>query len=33
MPFILYITCCVMPQMEPDEARYSLIASAMNETG
>ena len=34
MPFILYIALLgVMPQMEPDEARYSLIASAMNETG
>lgn len=34
IPFILYIAMLgVMPQMEPDEARYSLIASAMNETG
>ncbi|PKN88025.1 MAG: hypothetical protein CVU51_04780 [Deltaproteobacteria bacterium HGW-Deltaproteobacteria-1] len=34
IPFILYIALLgVMPQMEPDEARYSLIASAMNETG
>jgi len=34
IPFILYIAVLgVMPQMEPDEARYSLIPSAMNETG
>ncbi|MGV8056761.1 MAG: ArnT family glycosyltransferase [Smithellaceae bacterium] len=34
MPFLLYIVLLsVMPQMEPDEARYSLIASAMNESG
>jgi 4-amino-4-deoxy-L-arabinose transferase-like glycosyltransferase len=34
IPFILYIgLLCVMPQMEPDEARYSLIPSAMNHTG
>ncbi|KAF0159794.1 MAG: glycosyl transferase family protein [Syntrophaceae bacterium] len=34
MPFLLYIALLgVMPQMEPDEARYSLIPSAMNETG
>ncbi|PKN10800.1 MAG: hypothetical protein CVU70_02160 [Deltaproteobacteria bacterium HGW-Deltaproteobacteria-5] len=34
IPFILYIVLLgVMPQMEPDEARYSLIASSMNETG
>ena len=32
--FILYIgLLSVMPQMEPDEARYSLIASAMNQSG
>ncbi|MDD4862341.1 MAG: glycosyltransferase family 39 protein [Smithellaceae bacterium] len=34
VPFILYIALLgVMPLMEPDEARYGLIASAMNETG
>ena len=34
IPFILYVVLLgVMPQMEPDEARYSLIPSAMNETG
>lgn len=34
IPFILYIVLLgVMPQMEPDETRYSLIPSAMNETG
>ena len=34
IPLILYIALLgVMPQMEPDEARYSLISSAMNETG
>jgi len=34
IPFILYIgLLSVMPQMEPDEARYSLIASAMNQSG
>jgi hypothetical protein len=34
IPFILYVAMLgVMPQMEPDEARYSLISSAMNETG
>ncbi|MHB8139479.1 MAG: ArnT family glycosyltransferase [Smithellaceae bacterium] len=34
IPFILYIALLgVIPQMEPDEARYSLISSAMNETG
>lgn len=34
VPFILYIALLgVMPQMEPDETRYSLIPSAMNETG
>ena len=34
IPFILYICLLsVMPQMEPDEARYSLISSAMNESG
>ena len=34
MPLILYIALLgVMPQMEPDEARYSLIPSAMNESG
>jgi 4-amino-4-deoxy-L-arabinose transferase-like glycosyltransferase len=34
IPLILYIgLLAVLPQMEPDEARYSLIASAMNESG
>ncbi len=34
IPLILYLALLgVMPQMEPDEARYSVIASAMNETG
>ena len=34
IPLILYIgLLSAMPQMEPDEARYSLIASAMNESG
>ncbi|PKN21006.1 MAG: hypothetical protein CVU71_04310 [Deltaproteobacteria bacterium HGW-Deltaproteobacteria-6] len=34
IPFILYIALLgVMPLMEPDEARYSLIPSAMNQTG
>jgi 4-amino-4-deoxy-L-arabinose transferase-like glycosyltransferase len=34
MPFILYIGLLpLMPQMEPDEARYSLISSAMNQSG
>jgi hypothetical protein len=34
IPLILYIALLgIMPQMEPDEARYSLIPSAMNETG
>lgn len=34
IPFILCVGLLgVMPQMEPDEARYSLIAAAMNETG
>ncbi|HPC86463.1 MAG TPA: glycosyltransferase family 39 protein [Smithellaceae bacterium] len=34
VPFLLYVALLgVMPQMEPDEVRYSLIASAMNETG
>ena len=34
IPFILYIgLLSVMPQMEPDEARYSLISSAMNQSG
>lgn len=34
VPFILYVCLLsVMPQMEPDEARYSLISSAMNESG
>jgi len=34
IPFILYIgLLSVMPQMEPDEARYSLIPSAMNQFG
>jgi len=33
-PLILYIAILgIMPQMEPDETRYSLIASAMNESG
>jgi 4-amino-4-deoxy-L-arabinose transferase-like glycosyltransferase len=27
------VTLPVLPQMEPDEARYSLIASAMNDSG
>jgi 4-amino-4-deoxy-L-arabinose transferase-like glycosyltransferase len=34
IPLILYVALLgVMPQMEPDEARYSVIASEMNETG
>ena len=34
IPFILYIGLLgIMPQMEPDEARYSLIPSAMNQSG
>jgi 4-amino-4-deoxy-L-arabinose transferase-like glycosyltransferase len=34
IPFILYIgLLSVIPQTEPDEARYSLIASAMNQSG
>jgi 4-amino-4-deoxy-L-arabinose transferase-like glycosyltransferase len=34
IPIILYIGLLgILPQMEPDEARYSLIPSAMNETG
>ncbi len=34
IPFILYLgLLSVMPQMEPDEARYSLIASSMNQSG
>lgn len=34
VPLILYVALLgVLPQMEPDEARYSLISSAMNETG
>jgi 4-amino-4-deoxy-L-arabinose transferase-like glycosyltransferase len=34
IPLILYIgLLAVMPQMEPDEARYSLIPSAMNQSG
>ena len=34
IPLILYVALLgVIPQMEPDEARYSLIPSAMNETG
>jgi len=34
IPFILYICLLsVMPQMEPDETRYSLIAGAMNQSG
>lgn len=34
IPLILYIGLLgVMPQMEPDEARYSLIPSEMNQSG
>jgi len=34
IPFLLYVALLgVLPQMEPDEVRYSLIAAAMNETG
>src|SRR5512137_818941 len=34
IPIILYIgLLSVMPQMEPDETRYSLIPSAMNRSG
>ena len=34
IPFILYIGLLwVMPQMDPDETRYSLIASSMNQSG
>lgn len=34
IPLILYIgLLATMPQMEPDETRYSLIAAAMNESG
>jgi 4-amino-4-deoxy-L-arabinose transferase-like glycosyltransferase len=34
IPLVLYIVLLgVMPQMEPDEARYSLIPSEMNQTG
>jgi len=34
VPLILYIgLLSVLPQMEPDEARYSLIPSAMNQSG
>lgn len=34
VPLILYIGLLgVLPQMEPDEARYSLIPSAMNQSG
>ncbi len=34
IPLILYIALLgIMPQMEPDEARYSLIPSAMNQSG
>lgn len=34
VPLILYIgLLATMPQMEPDETRYSLIASAMNQSG
>jgi 4-amino-4-deoxy-L-arabinose transferase-like glycosyltransferase len=34
IPFVLYIgLLSIMPQMEPDEARYSLIASSMNQSG
>lgn len=34
IPLILYIgLLAAIPQMEPDETRYSLIATAMNESG
>jgi 4-amino-4-deoxy-L-arabinose transferase-like glycosyltransferase len=34
IPLILYIgLLSILPQMEPDEARYSLIASSMNSSG
>ena len=34
IPVILYVALLgVLPQMEPDEARYSLISQSMNETG
>ena len=34
IPFILYIVLlCIMPLMDPDETRYGLIASAMNQSG
>jgi len=34
IPLILYIgLLAVLPQMEPDEPRYSLIAQSMNESG
>lgn len=34
IPLILYVgLLSILPQMEPDEARYSLIAQAMNESG
>src|SRR5512139_1412498 len=34
IPFVIYISLLtVMPLMEPDEARYSAIPSAMNYTG
>jgi 4-amino-4-deoxy-L-arabinose transferase-like glycosyltransferase len=34
VPLILYVALLpVLPQMEPDEARYSLIASSMNDSG
>ena len=34
IPLILYLLILgVMPQMEPDEARYSIIPSEMNATG
>ncbi len=34
IPFILYVAVLgILPQMEPDEARYSLIPREMNETG
>ena len=34
IPFLLYVALLgFLPQMEPDEVRYSLIAGEMNETG
>lgn len=34
IPLILYVgLLSILPQMEPDEARYSLIAAAMNDSG